>query len=77
MKINWSALYSDPNAVELKSSKDHIYDMIIGELNRISVSDDFEEKEYLLSCLKKQIIYYYDKCVEFTKLSHNYPLLDK
>ena len=50
--------------------------MIIGELNRISVSDDFEEKEYLLSCLKKQIIYYYDKCVEFTKLSHNYSLLD-
>lgn len=75
--INWSALYSDTNAIELKSKKDNLYDMVIGELNRISVSDDLEEKAYLLSCLKKQIIYYYDTCVEFTKLTYNYYEGDK
>lgn len=68
MDINWSRLYSDSNYSDLKKHKDFLYDMIIGELNRISVSDDFEEKEYLLSCLRKQIDKYYDVSVECTKV---------
>lgn len=72
MNINWNLVYADPDYSNVKKSKDFIYDMIIGELNRISVSDDFEEKLYLLSCLKNQIEIYYDKSVECTKILHKY-----
>ena len=72
--IDWSAAYSDSNFTALKKSKDFMYDTIIGELNRISVSDDYKEKKYLLSCLKHNIITYYDKCVECSKILDNYTL---
>lgn len=72
MNIDWSALASDTDYLSLKKSKDYLYDYIIGELNRISVSDDFEEKAYLLSALKHNIVSYYDKCLECTKLFLKY-----
>ena len=70
--IDWSAVHSDADYSELKHSKDFLYDMIIGELNRISVSDDYEEKASLLSCLKHNILSYYEKCVECTKITDKY-----
>lgn len=51
---------------ELKRNKDNLYDYIIGELNRISVSDDFDEKKNLYICLTENISAYYRICVKFT-----------
>lgn len=54
---------------ELKRSKDILYDHIIGELNRISVSDDYGEKKDLYICLTENISAYYKICV---KCTHEY-----
>ena len=70
--IDWSAVFLDSAYTELKKSKFFMYDLIIGELNRISASDDYEKKEYLLSCLKHNIVTYYDKCVECSKILDKY-----
>ena len=72
MNIDWSALASDTQYIFTKKYKDNLYDLIIGELNRISVSDDFEEKAYLFSCLKHNIVTYYDKSIECTKILLKY-----
>lgn len=76
MNINWKKLYEDPldslQYKELKHKKDHIYDMMIGELNRISVSDEIPEKAYLLSILKENIDRYYIVCVECTEFLRKY-----
>lgn len=72
MKIDWCAVASDTDYLSLKKSKDNLYDYIIGELNRISVSEDLEEKANLLSYLKHNIDIYYDKCVECTKILLKY-----
>lgn len=67
MRIDWERLRTDINYIELKKEKDFTYDMIIGELNRISVSDDFDEKDRLMLCLRKQIEKYYDLSVRCTR----------
>lgn len=72
MNIDWSAVASDTDYLTLKKSRDNLYEFIIGELNRISVSEDFDEKSYLLSCLKHNIVTYYDKCVDVTKILLKY-----
>ena len=72
MNIDWSAVNSNSEYIRIKKFKDSLYDFIIGELNRISVSDDFEEKEYLLSCLKHNIVTYYDYSIECTKILLKY-----
>lgn len=70
--INWNELLKNCDYTDLKHKKDSLYDYIIGELNRISVSDDFTEKEYLFNCLKKNIEYYYKYSVECTKIILSY-----
>lgn len=72
MEINWSEVHKDFRYKELKGKKDHIRDMIDGELNRISVSDTLEEKEYLFSVLKENMERYYKICCECTKLLSEY-----
>lgn len=72
MNYDWSAINSNSEYINNKKLKDTYYHFIIGELNRISVSEDYEEKEYLLSCLKHSICTYYDYCVECTKIILKY-----
>lgn len=74
MKINWTEVHKDFRYKELSGKKDHIRDMIDGELNRISVSDTLEEKEYLYSILKENIERYYNMCCECTKLLSEYQI---
>lgn len=74
MTINWAEVHNDFRYKELKGKKDHIRDMIDGELNRISVSDTIEEKTYLYSVLKDNIERYYDVCCKCTKLLSEYEL---
>lgn len=74
MKINWSEVHKDFRYKEIKRKKDHIRDMIDGELNRISVSDTLGEKEYLYSILKENIERYYNICCECTKLLSEYQI---
>lgn len=74
MTINWAEVHKNSRYKELEGYKNHIRDMIDGELNRISVSDTIEEKTHLLSFLKKNIETYYDVCCECTKLLHEYEL---
>lgn len=68
MNIDWNKLHCDDNYIKIKKEKDFLYDMIIGELNRISVSDDFNEKSELLTYLRKNIEKYYNKCVVCTDM---------
>lgn len=72
MKINWTEVHKDFRYKELEGKKNHIRDMIDGELNRISVSDTLGEKEYLYSVLKENIERYYKICRECTKLLSEY-----
>lgn len=72
MKINWTEVHKDFRYKELKGRKDHIRDMIDGELNRISVSDTIEEKKYLYDVLKENIDRYFSVCCECTKLLKEY-----
>lgn len=74
MDINWSEVHKDFRYKEIKGKKDHIRDMIDGELNRISVSDTIEEKTYLLDILKENIERYYDMCCQCTKLLLEYEI---
>lgn len=74
MKINWTEVHKDFRYKELSGKKDHIRDMIDGELNRISVSDTLGEKEYLYSILKENIERYYNVCCECTKLLSEYQI---
>lgn len=60
----------------LQERKNYIRDMIDGELNRISVSDSFEEKECLYSILKENIERYYEICCECTRVLHKYEVKD-
>lgn len=76
MTIDWTKVHSDFRYKETKGQKDHIRDMIDGELNRISVSDTIEEKEYLYSVLKENIERYYKICCECTKLLSEYAIDD-
>ena len=77
MTIDWAKVHSDFRYKEIKGKKDHIRDMIDGELNRISVSDTLEEKEYLYTFLKDNIERYYNICCECTKLLSEYAIIDK
>ncbi|NLE04583.1 MAG: hypothetical protein GX638_07260 [Crenarchaeota archaeon] len=76
MNINWKKIYNDPiislKYKDLKHKKDSIYDMIIGELNRISVSDTIEEKESLFTFLKDNIDRYYNLCVDCTNFLNSF-----
>lgn len=76
MKINWTEVHKDYRYKELKWKKDHIRDMIDGELNRISVSDTIEEKTHLYSVLKDNIERYYDLCCKCTKLLQEYIIFE-
>ncbi len=53
---------------ELRSKKDYLYDMIIGELNRISVSDDEQERRFLYGALIKNSTIYYAVCIKCARL---------
>lgn len=53
---------------ELRYKKDYLYDMIIGELNRISVSDDEQERRHLYSALIKNATTYYAVCIQYAQL---------
>lgn len=77
MYIDWTKVHSDFRYKEIKGKQDHIRDMIDGELNRISVSDTIEEKEYLYSILKENIERYYNICCECTKLLSEYAIGDE
>ena len=55
MTIDWSEAYRDTKYRKIKGLKDHIRDMIDGELNRISVSDTLSEKERLYYALRENI----------------------
>lgn len=74
MKIDWTEVYKDFRYKELKGKKDHIRDMIDGELNRISVSDTLGEKESLYTFLKENIERYYKLCCECTLLLNEYQI---
>ena len=74
MHYNWTEAHKDYFLKELKGKKDHIRDMIDGELNRISVSDTIEEKTHLYSFLKDNIERYYDACCEYTKRLSEYQI---
>lgn len=70
--INWTKAHTDERLTEVKKHKQFIYDMIIGELNRISVSDDFEEKEKLFAALQHNILIYFNVCYEYTGILLKY-----
>lgn len=53
---------------ELKYKKDYLYDMIIGELNRISVTDDEQERNHLYGALVKNSMTYYATCIKCARL---------
>lgn len=72
MGINWNDVYKNDRYRELKRKKDNLYDMIIGELNRISVSDTIEEKDYLLRVLKENINNYYKLSCECTNILNSF-----
>lgn len=74
MDINWKEAHKDYFLKELKGKKDHIRDMIDGELNRISVSDTIGEKIHLYSVLKDNIERYYNVCCEYTKRLSEYQI---
>lgn len=76
MLIDWNKLYSDPIYLQkyndINSKKTFIYDMIIGELNRISVSDELDEKQHLFLILKDNIEKYYKICIECYNFLNSY-----
>lgn len=74
MTIDFNKAFSDSEYRKIKGLKDHIRDMIDGELNRISVSDTLSEKEYLYSVLRENIEKYYNVCCECTKLLSKYAI---
>lgn len=53
---------------ELRYKKDYLYDMIIGELNRISVSDNENERRCLYGALIKNSTMYYAVCIQYAQL---------
>lgn len=53
---------------KLKGQKDVLYDMIIGELNRISVTDDEHERQRLYGVLVKNSMEYYAVCIKCARL---------
>lgn len=72
MVIDWKKLYDDPELSvrykDLDKEKDFLYSLIIGELNRISVSESEEEKNKLYECLLTNSKKYYELCIECTEL---------
>lgn len=57
---------------ELRYKKDYLYDMIIGELNRISVTDDEQERRRLYSTLIQNAATYYAVCIKYMLLYNKY-----
>lgn len=57
---------------ELRNKKDYLYDMIIGELNRISVTDDEQERRRLYSALIRNAATYYGVCIKCANLYNKY-----
>lgn len=57
---------------ELRNKKDYLYDMMIGELNRISVSDDEQERRRLYSALIQNAATYYIVCIKCACLYNKY-----
>ena len=53
---------------ELEFKKDYLYDMIIGELNRISVTDNEQERNYLYGVLVKNSMTYYATCIKCARI---------
>lgn len=53
---------------ELRYKKDYLYNMIIGELNRISVTDDEHERRRLYGALIKNCATYYPICIKSAHL---------
>lgn len=70
--INWTKAHNDKHLNDIAKHKQNIYDTIHGELNRISVSDDYEEKRTLFTALQQNIIHYYNACTAYTQILLKY-----